>query len=90
MADVFGDQLIERYAAGRRPAQPRLPAVVAVAAAVVEAGIDSRGQGLIINSSRSVLYAGSDSRFAESAAAEAAGLRERINRHRRKHDRGAA
>lgn len=59
-------------------------------AAVVEAGIDSRGQGLIINSSRSVLYAGSDSRFAESAAAEAASLRERINRHRRIHDRGAA
>ena len=59
-------------------------------AAVVEAGLDSRGQGLIINSSRSVLYAGSDSRFAESAAAEAARLRERINRHRANTVRGVA
>ena len=51
MADMSGDQLIDRDAAGRRPAEPRFPAVVAVAATVVKAGehghlATERGGGL--------------------------------------------
>jgi orotidine-5'-phosphate decarboxylase len=51
-------------------------------AAVVEAGLDSRGHGLIINASRSVLYAGSGNAFAEAARAEAMALRDEIRRLR--------
>ncbi len=41
------------------------------AAAVVEHGADRSGRGLIVNSSRAVLYASSGSDFAEAARAEA-------------------
>lgn len=51
-------------------------------AAAVESGIDRSGRGLIVNASRSILYAGRDSGFAEAAADEAARLRDRINQHR--------
>ncbi len=52
-------------------------------AAVVSAGSNSRGSGLVINASRSVLYASNGGDFAQAARAAAADLRDEINRHRR-------
>ena len=46
--------------------------------AVLEAGLDANGQGLVINSSRSILYAGTGD-FAAAAYAAANSLRETIN-----------
>jgi orotidine-5'-phosphate decarboxylase len=48
----------------------------------LEAGLDSQGLGLVINASRSVLYAGSDDGFADAARAAAATLCNEIRRHR--------
>ncbi len=50
--------------------------------AVVSHGRDSHGAGLMISASRAVLYAASDGEFAAAARAEAARLREEINRYR--------
>jgi orotidine-5'-phosphate decarboxylase len=48
--------------------------------AAVARGVDSRGRGVIINASRSVLYASRDPKdFAEAAHKEAQALRDRIN-----------
>jgi orotidine-5'-phosphate decarboxylase len=47
-------------------------------AAVLEMGRDSRGQGLVINAARSVLYAGSGEDFTAAARKAAAGLRDAI------------
>ena len=44
-----------------------------------EAGLDSRGQGLIISVSRSVLYASAGPDFAQAARAEALRLRTAID-----------
>ena len=49
--------------------------------ATVEAGIDSRGLGMVINSSRAILYASSGADFAESARAEAIATRDAIRTH---------
>ena len=51
-------------------------------AAVVRNGKNSRGDGLIISSSRAILYAGADADFADAARAAAQTLREEINRYR--------
>lgn len=48
--------------------------------AAVAAGVDSHGTGLVINSSRAVLYASSEDDFAEAARAEAVRTREAISR----------
>ncbi len=48
-------------------------------AATLEAGLDSRGQGLIISGSRSVLYASAGPDFAQAARAEALRLRTAID-----------
>jgi orotidine-5'-phosphate decarboxylase len=48
--------------------------------AVVRAGLDARGRGLVVNSSRAVLYAGSGPDFAEAARTEAAALRDALRR----------
>jgi orotidine-5'-phosphate decarboxylase len=48
----------------------------------VKAGIDARRQGIIVNASRSVLYASRDSDYALAARSAAAQLREHINRYR--------
>ena len=45
--------------------------------AVLEAGLDGRGQGLVISASRSILYAG-EGDFASAARQAAVNLRERI------------
>ena len=65
-----------------------LPGVGAQAgdvAAAVAAGIDARGEGLMVNSSRGVIYAGSGEDFAEQARAAAIRLRDEVNAVRRSH-----
>jgi orotidine-5'-phosphate decarboxylase len=52
--------------------------------AVVKNGQDKRGTGLIINSSRGIIYASNDPDFAKAARGEAQKLRNEINRYRRK------
>lgn len=49
---------------------------------VVSAGKDSRGQGMIINSSRGIIFASSGEDFAEAARRETLKLNELINRYR--------
>ncbi len=51
-------------------------------AAVVGAGKTSDGSGLVISSSRAILYAGDGEDFADAARAAAQELRDSINRHR--------
>lgn len=50
--------------------------------AVVVSGADAKGAGIIINSSRQVLYASSGTDFAQAARKAAQSLREQINRSR--------
>lgn len=50
--------------------------------ASVSAGVNSHGEGLVINSSRGVIYASSGDDFAEAARAEAQKLRDEINKYR--------
>jgi orotidine-5'-phosphate decarboxylase len=48
----------------------------------VRAGVDASGRGLIINASRSVIYASRGGDFADAARREALRLRDEINRER--------
>jgi len=50
-------------------------------AASVQAGINSKKQGILINSSRQIIYASQGSDFAEAARQAALTLRDNINRH---------
>jgi orotidine-5'-phosphate decarboxylase len=50
--------------------------------ATVAAGQDSTGYGMVINSSRAILYASSGADFAEAARAEALATRRSINESR--------
>ncbi|MBS1134947.1 MAG: pyrF, partial [Burkholderiaceae bacterium] len=50
--------------------------------ASVKAGRSADGTGMVINSSRAILYAGSGSDFADKARAVAVATRDAINRHR--------
>lgn len=50
--------------------------------ATVKAGCSAHGRGIIVNASRSILYASSGMDFAQAAGAEAKRLHEEINRHR--------
>ncbi len=52
--------------------------------ASVAAGQTGDGTGMLINSSRAILYAGSGEDFAQAAAAAARRTRDEINRHRRR------
>lgn len=52
--------------------------------AVVKAGCDEDGAGLLISSSRGILYAGSGPDFAAAARAATLQLRDEINSHRRR------
>ncbi len=56
------------------------------AEAVIKAGLNGQGQGLIINSSRSILYASNRADFAEAARAAAQKARAEINTYRTSHD----
>ena len=47
--------------------------------AVLAAGLDSNGTGLLISSSRAILYAAADDRFADAAGDAAASLKDQIN-----------
>lgn len=49
----------------------------------VTAGLDQHGRGMIINSSRDLIFASSGPDFAETARARAQALRDEINRYRR-------
>jgi orotidine-5'-phosphate decarboxylase len=49
--------------------------------ATAEAGSDSTGFGMVINSSRAVLYASNGADFAEAARAEAVATRDSIRVH---------
>ncbi len=51
-------------------------------AATMAAGRTAKGPGLMINSSRAVLYAGRDEDFAEAARKVALDTRDAINAHR--------
>jgi orotidine-5'-phosphate decarboxylase len=51
-------------------------------AAVLRHGRTADGKGLMISSSRAILYAGHDENFALAARAAASELRDTINRHR--------
>jgi orotidine-5'-phosphate decarboxylase len=51
-------------------------------AATLQAGRTARGDGLVINSSRAILYAGGDADYANAAARVARETRDAINRHR--------
>lgn len=50
----------------------------------LKAGLNSRGQGMIINSSRTILFASNGKDFAKKAREETMKLRETINNYRRK------
>lgn len=52
-------------------------------AAVLRAGLDSRGGGLVINSSRGIIYAGQGEDYAKAARQAALALRGAINYHPR-------
>ena len=49
--------------------------------ATVKAGVNKKGAGVIINSSREVLYASGDD-FAEAARTKALSIRDEINKYR--------
>lgn len=51
--------------------------------AVLRHGQASDASGLLISSSRAILYAGNDDDFANAARAATLALRDEINRHRR-------
>jgi len=50
--------------------------------ATVKAGVNSKGTGVMISASRSVIFAGNGEDFAEAARAEAIKLRDEINKYR--------
>jgi orotidine-5'-phosphate decarboxylase len=52
--------------------------------AAVAAGQTARGDGMAINASRAILYAGHDERYASAARDAARRTRDEINRHRRR------
>jgi orotidine-5'-phosphate decarboxylase len=49
---------------------------------VVKAGLDSKGRGMIINSSRGIIFASNGADFADKAGQEAKILRDEINKYR--------
>lgn len=65
---------------------PGLGAQGGEAQAVVKAGVNKHGRGLIINASRSVLFASGSTDCADAARAVAASLRDEINRYRKDSD----
>ena len=50
--------------------------------ATVKSGLNSEGEGIIVNSSRGIIYAGNDENFAEAARAAAIELRDQVNQYR--------
>ncbi len=58
--------------------------------AVVKYGLDSNNYGLLINMSRSIIYASSAADFAEAAASQAQQAVQQINQYRQLHSRGTS
>jgi orotidine-5'-phosphate decarboxylase len=86
---VVGAPYADAVATARAALGPRVPMLVpGVGAqggaldAVVPAGLDDRGRGLLVNASRSILYADAGTGWKRAAAAEAERLRGEINRRR--------
>ena len=50
--------------------------------ATVKNGLNSQGEGMIVNSSRGIIYASSDEDFAEAARSAAVQLRDQVNQYR--------
>lgn len=50
--------------------------------AIMAAGLDSRNQGMMISSSRGIIYASAGEDFAQAARSEAQKLKDEINQHR--------
>jgi len=48
----------------------------------VKAGLNSKRAGMVINSSRGIIFAGNGTDFAEKARAEAIKTRDEINKYR--------
>lgn len=61
---------------------PGIGAQGGVLAASVRAGVDAAGGGLMVSASRSIMYAGSGTGFAQAARAAAQATRDQINAHR--------
>ena len=61
---------------------PGIGAQEGSARAVVEAGLNADRTGIIVNASRSIIYASRDDDFALAARSAAAQLREQLNRYR--------
>lgn len=61
---------------------PGMGAQGGAAGATVQAGLNSAGTGLVINSSRSIIFASQGEDFAEAARQKALGFREEINKYR--------
>jgi orotidine-5'-phosphate decarboxylase len=51
--------------------------------ATVKAGCNSRGEGIIVNSARGIIFASEGENFADAARAETSKLREKINKYRK-------
>jgi orotidine-5'-phosphate decarboxylase len=78
-----GDLAAARAACPDRPILlPGVGAQQGDLAAALAAGIDRRGAGLVVTSSRAILYAGSGADWADRARAETERLRDEVNRHR--------
>ena len=79
---AFGDEVILREHGNQVGDMPILvPGIGAQGgdlAAVLQSGLDSQGRGLVINASRSILYAGEDADFATAARSAAMALRDEI------------
>lgn len=81
---TFPDELAKvRQAVGDMPLLvPGIGAQGGDIAATCKAGCDSAGYGMMINSSRAILYAGKDENWTETCAQAAKGTRDTINQHR--------
>lgn len=83
---TYPDELAEiRAAVGTMPfLVPGVGAQGGDVAAAVRAGRTADGLGLVLNSSRGIIYAGSGPDFAAAAGAAARKLRDEINQYRHK------
>ncbi|MFW8566653.1 orotidine-5'-phosphate decarboxylase [Orrella sp. 11846] len=83
---TFPDELAKvRAAVGDLPLLvPGIGAQGGDIAATCQAGCDSQGMGMMINSSRAILYASQDADWAQASALAAKNTRDLINQHRNK------